>query len=419
MYALVDANSFYCSAEQVFRPDWRGKPIVVLSNNDGCVVAANRQAKEAGIEKFKPFFQVQALCEQKGVIALSSNYELYADLSSKMMQVIARFAPEQHIYSIDESFLSFDRCYPAIPCLKTHGMKLRRAVWRECRLPVCVGFGPTLTLAKIANHAAKKILGYNGVCVLDSEQKRRAILSKLSAGDVWGIGKKIQARLKFMGINTALELADYPPALARKEFNVEVERTIRELNGQSCKAWDQSRADKKQIYSTRSAGKRITDLESLRQALAKHANIASSKARQQNSLCKVMLCFANSSPFDEKAVTRRAVHRFAYPTSDVTQITKAATLLAEELFCEGVRFYKIGVGLLDLTDGKHEQSDLFNPMPNDPKLMTVYDSLNQRYGSDTLFLGAQGIAQKWGMRREMLTPHYTTKWQDLPVIKCG
>ncbi|HFQ5220393.1 TPA: Y-family DNA polymerase [Vibrio vulnificus] len=419
MYALVDANSFYCSAEQVFRPDWRNKPVVVLSNNDGCVVAANRQAKEAGIEKFKPFFQVRALCEQKGVIAVSSNYELYADLSSKMMQVIGRYAPEQHIYSIDESFLSFERCYPAIPCLNTHGMKLRRAVWRECRLPVCVGFGPTLTLAKIANHAAKKIYGYDGVCVLDNIQERRAILSKLSAGDVWGIGKKIQARLKFMGINTALELAHYPPALARKEFNVEVERTIRELNGQSCKAWDQSRADKKQIYSTRSAGKRITDLESLRQALAKHANIASSKARQQKSLCKVMLCFANSSPFDEKAVTRRTIHRFAYPTSDVTQITKAATLLAEELFCEGVRFYKIGVGLLDLTDGKHEQSDLFNPMPNDPKLMSVYDSLNQRYGPDTLFLGAQGIAQKWGMRREMLTPHYTTKWQDLPVIKCG
>ena len=419
MYALVDANSFYCSAEQVFRPDWRGKPVVVLSNNDGCVVAANRHAKEAGIEKFKPFFQVKALCEQKGVIALSSNYELYADLSSKMMQVIGRYAPEQHIYSIDESFLSFERCYPAIPCLKTHGMKLRRAVWRECRLPVCVGFGPTLTLAKIANHAAKKIQGYNGVCVLDSEQERRTILSKLGAGDIWGIGKKIQARLKFMGINTALELADYPPALARKEFNVEIERTIRELNGQPCKAWDQSRADKKQIYSTRSAGQRITDLESLRQALAKHANIASLKARQQNSLCKVMLCFANSSPFDEKAVTRRAIHRFAYPTSDVTQITKAATLLAEKLFCEDVRFYKIGVGLLDLTDGKNEQSDLFNPMPNDPKLMSVYDSLNQRYGSDTLFLGAQGIGQKWGMRREMLTPHYTTKWQDLPVIKCG
>ncbi len=163
MFALVDANSFYCSAEQVFRPDWRGKPMIVLSNNDGCIVAANRQAKEAGIEKFKPYFQVKALCEQKGMIALSSNYELYADLSAKMMQVIGRFAPEQHIYSIDESFLSFEHSFPAIRSLKEHGMKLRRAVWRECRLPVCVGFGQTLTLAKVANHAAKKIEGYNGV----------------------------------------------------------------------------------------------------------------------------------------------------------------------------------------------------------------------------------------------------------------
>ncbi|MDF2156029.1 hypothetical protein P2G85_20440, partial [Vibrio sp. CAU 1672] len=139
MFALVDANSFYCSAEQVFRPDWRGKPVIVLSNNDGCVVAANRQAKKAGVEKFKPFFQVKDLCEQKGVIALSSNYELYSDLSAKMMHVIGRFAPEQHIYSIDESFLSFERCHLTIPCLKAHGMKLRRAVWRECRLPAYSG----------------------------------------------------------------------------------------------------------------------------------------------------------------------------------------------------------------------------------------------------------------------------------------
>lgn len=156
MFALVDANSFYCSAEQVFRPEWRGKPVIVLSNNDGCVVAANRQAKEAGIAKFKPYFEVKALCELKGVIALSSNYELYADLSSKMMDVIGRFAPEQYVYSIDESFLSFHRCFPAIKDLREHGSLIRRAVWKECRLPVCIGMGTTLTLAKIANHAAKK-----------------------------------------------------------------------------------------------------------------------------------------------------------------------------------------------------------------------------------------------------------------------
>lgn len=418
MYALVDANSFYCSAEQVFRPDWRGKPMIVLSNNDGCIVAANRQAKEAGIEKFKPYFQVKALCEQKGIIALSSNYELYADLSAKMMQVIGRFAPEQHIYSIDESFLSFERSYPAIKCFREQGMLLRRSVWRECRLPVCVGFGPTLTLAKVANHAAKKIEGYNGVCVLDNERERKAILGQLSVGDVWGIGRKITRRLELMGINTALKLANYPPALIRKEFNVEVERTVRELNGQKCKGCDTARADKKQIFSTRSAGQRITDLESLQQALCKHANIASFKARKQKSLCQVMLCFAKSSPFDSLPVSRRAVHRFAYPTADVNQLTQAASKLAEQLFQQDVRFYKIGVGLIDLVDGQNEQPDLFNLIPNNPKLMNVYDTLNNKFGSETVFLAAQGISQKWSMRRQMLTPQYTTRWVDLPKIKC-
>lgn len=418
MFALVDANSFYCSAEQVFRPEWRGKPVIVLSNNDGCIVAANRQAKEAGIEKFKPYFQVRALCEQRGVIALSSNYELYADLSEKMMQVIGRFAPEQHVYSIDETFLSFERCLAAIGDFRQHGTLIRRAVWKECRLPVCVGMGPTLTLAKLANHAAKKIPGYSGVCVLDNEAERLKVLAKTPVSDVWGVGRKLSSHFKLMGINTALDLAKKPAPLMRKNFNVEVERTIRELNGQRCKDWDVARADKKQIFSTRSAGQRITDVESLRQALCLHAGIASRKARKQRSLCRVMLVFASNSPFDEKPVSFKAIHRFAYPTSDVTQITSAASRLANEVFHEGVRFYKFGVGLLDLQDGRHEQKDLFNPCPNDEKLMAVFDSLNQRYGDGAVFLAAQGIGSKWEMRREMLTPQYTTRWRDLPKVRC-
>ncbi|MCC4226273.1 MAG: Y-family DNA polymerase [Pseudomonadota bacterium] len=418
MFALVDANAFYCSAEQVFRPEWRGKPIVVLSNNDGCVVAANRQAKEYGIEKFKPYFQMKALCEQRGVIALSSNYELYADLSSKMMAVIGRFAPEQHIYSIDESFLSFERTTAAIPCLREHGQMLRKSVWRECRLPVCVGMGPTLTLAKIANHAAKKIAGFNGVCVLDGVTERESVLAQLAVSDVWGVGKRLTTHLKQLGITTALQLAKYPAPLARKVFNVELERTVRELNGQVCKQWDEARADKKQIFSTRSFGERIEDETSLRQALCHHAGIASRKARKQHSLCKVLMCFASSSPFDDVSYSRRVVHRFPYPTADVTQITKVVSELTHSLFSEGVRFYKVGVGLLDLVDGRQEQADLFNPTPNNAPLMSVFDGLNQRYGQNTMFLGAQGIEQKWQMRRQMLTPQYTTRWADLPKVQC-
>ncbi|KAB0483315.1 Y-family DNA polymerase [Vibrio chagasii] len=418
MFALVDANAFYCSAEQVFRPEWRGKPVVVLSNNDGCVVAANRQAKECGVEKFKPYFQMKTLCEQRGVIALSSNYELYGDLSSKMMEVIGRFAPEQHIYSIDESFLSFERTALAIPCLREHGQTLRKSVWRECRLPVCVGIGPTLTLAKIANQAAKKIAGFDGVCVLDTLVERERVLAQLSVSDVWGVGKRLTTHLKHLGITTALQLAKYPAPLARKVFNVELERTVRELNGQVCKQWDAARADKKQIFSTRSFGERIEDETLLRQALCHHAGIASRKARKQQSLCKVLMCFASSSPFDDAPYNRRVVHRFPYPTADVTQITQVVSELTAQLFSEGVRFYKVGVGLLGLVDGRQEQTDLFNPTPNNTPLMSVFDGLNRRFGQNTVFLGAQGIEQKWQMRRQLLTPQYTTSWTDLPQVKC-
>ncbi|WP_434363048.1 Y-family DNA polymerase (plasmid) [Parasalinivibrio latis] len=417
MFALVDANSFYCSAEQVFRPDWRGKPVIVLSNNDGCVVAANRQAREAGIEKFKPFFEVRARCESAGAIVCSSNYELYGDLSDRMMQVIGRFAPEQHVYSIDESFLSFHRCR-AIPDLRAHAEELRRAVWKECRLPVGVGMGSTLTLAKAANHAAKKMAGYQGVCVLDTEAERVEVLSRMAAGDVWGIGRRISARLKAEGIETALQLSRAKPGLIRKSFNVEVERTVRELNGEVCNGWDAARADKKQIFSTRSMGERITEFDSLRQALCKHAGIAAAKLRAQGSLCSVLMVFAGNSPYDERPKSFKQVYRFPFPADDTTVITKAVASLVPALFQEGVRYYKVGVGLVDLVSAAHVQPDLFDTQPGNPALMNAFDVLNRRFGTGAVFMAAQGIDPKWGMRRAFLSPQYTTRWGDLPVVRC-
>lgn len=418
MFALVDANSFYCSAEQVFRPDWRGKPIIVLSNNDGCIVAANRQAKELGVPKFSPYFQVKHLCQQKGVIACSSNYELYADLSMKMMSIIGRFAPEQHVYSIDESFLSFKQCYPAIQCLRTQGQLIRRAVWKEARLPVCVGMGATLTLAKVANHAAKKIQVYKGVCVIDNEPERIAILQSMSASDVWGVGRRISKKLALMNINSALELANMPAGLARKQFSIEIERTVRELNGQVCKVWDEARADKQQIFSTRSVGERIVDYDSLLQALSKHVGIAAVKARKQGSHCKTMMLFASNSPYDDHPVNFKVLVSFACPTNCTKELTQAMSNAAVKLFRTGVHYYKIGVGLLDLSCEKHTQFDLFNPPKANPALMKTLDAINQRYGTDTLFVAAQGIEHKWAMRRELLTPQYTTNWKSLPLIKC-
>jgi DNA polymerase V len=370
------------------------------------------------VPKFAPYFKVKDLCKKQGVIACSSNYELYADLSMKMMTIIGRFAPEQHVYSIDESFLSFKHCYPAIQCLRTQGQLIRRAVWKEVRLPVCVGMGTTLTLAKAANHAAKKRPDYKGVCVIDSEQERIAILHSMSVSDVWGIGRRISKKLALMNIHTAYDLAKTPPGLARKQFSIEIERTVRELNGQVCKQWDEARADKQQIFSTRSVGERIVDYDLLLQALSKHIGIAAAKARRQGSHCKTMMLFASNSPYDDYPVNFKVLVTFPCPTNCTTELTQAMSNAAPTLFRLGVRYYRIGVGLLDLSTQKHTQLDMFNTSNANPALMQALDGINQRYGTDTLFLAAQGVEQKWSMRRDLLTPQYTTDWKSLPAIKC-
>lgn len=295
---------------------------------------------------------------------------------------------------------------------------IRRAVWKECRLPVCVGMGKTLTLAKLANHAAKKIEGYQGVCVLDNEVERQRVLKSVDVADVWGIGRRLSAKLKVMKVQTAWDLSRLDPAMAQRQFSIEMERTVRELNGQVCKQWDGVRADKKQIFSTRSLGERITELPLLQQAISKHVAIAAYKARKQHSMCKVMMCFANSSPYDAQPASIKSVHQFSYPTADTCVLTRTANAMLEAMFKPNVRYFKIGVGLLDLVDGKHTQLDFLNEQPDNPKLMGVFDALNQRYGADSVFLAAQGFEQKWAMRRERLSPQYTTRWGDLPVVRC-
>lgn len=418
MYALVDANSFYCSAEQVFRPEWRAKPLIVLSNNDGCIVAANKQALALGIKKFQPYFKVQSLCEKMGIIVCSSNYELYADLSSKMMQVIGRFAPVQHVYSIDESFLAFDNCQQSIPCLVQHAQKLRKAIWKETRLPVCVGLGPTLTLAKLANHVAKKWPNYQGVCLLARPQIRQPLFELLAPGEVWGIGRKTAKKLLDLGVNNIAKLARLKPHQIGQHFNIELERTIKELNGEVCKGWDETRADKQQIFSTRSVGQRILDSDSLQQALAKHAAIAAVKARQQGSMCGTLMAFSANSPFDKQPRSFKIVKHFTPATNNSSDFIKAINDNMDSLFKTGVQYYKVGVGLLDLSNAQHQQYDLFNERKSDDGLMKLLDNINQKYGTDTARLASQGVDEKWAMRRQFLTPQYTTHWHDIPKIHC-
>jgi DNA polymerase V len=421
MYALCDVNSMYASCEKVFDPSIRKKPVVVLTNNDGCICAACGIAKRMGIgKKFVPYFQVKKELEAAGAVIRSSNYELYADLSQRMMDTCARFAPDINVYSIDECFLYYGKQANAPKeGWGTLGMQIRKAVWREVRLPICVGIGPTPTLAKVANHAAKKMEGFKGVAVLDTKEIRKTVLSKMAVTDVWGIGNRLGRRLNMLGVNTAWELANRDPTQIRKEFSILVENTVRELNGEVRHTWDTVRGAKKEIYSTRSFGQRITDFEELRSALASHAEVVATKLRKQKSLTSSMTLFATSSPHDTEDYFRKSYfYHFAVPTNDTRNILKVIEIAMSQLYKPHVRYYKCGVGLMDLQNEELFQYDLFTPSNDNTKLMACMDTINARYGRSTVHIAAKGFEQKFAMRRAFLSPQYTTKLKDIPKIIC-
>lgn len=418
MYALVDAVSFYASAEKVFDPAIRSKPVVVLTNNDGCVCAICPIARRLNIPKFGPYFKVKHLLEQNNVVIRSSNYELYADLSDKMMNIIARFCDTQHIYSIDESFLHFDGYTSLIKDWHEYGHTIRRTVWRETKLPVGVGFGPTPTLAKAANHAAKKLSGFNGVAVINSEQTRQAILQRMSCEDVWGIGRRLAKKLKIMNIHTAWDLTQQNPRAMRRAFSVVVERTVSELNGITCLNWDDVRQDKREIYSTRSFGERICEPTALKTALINHVTTVANKLRAQRSLTHQLYIFAASGAHENKYYKKSFVYKFPSPTNDTCVMANAVSEVFNKIYQPGIRFYKCGVGAVELISEQFQQNDLFNKSPDNPKLMQCLDTINNRYGKGMLSLASSKLNDRWHMNRDFLSPQYTTRWRDIPKIYC-
>ncbi len=418
MYALVDAVAFYASAEKVFDPAIRSKPVVVLTNNDGCVCAVCPIARRLNIPKFGPYFKVKHLLEQHKVVVRSSNYELYADLSAKMMNVIGRFCDTQYIYSIDESFLHFNGYTPLIQNWHEYGHTIRRTVWRETKLPVGVGFGPTPTLAKAANHAAKKLSGFDGVAVIHNEQSRQAILQRMSCADVWGIGKRLAKKLNIMNIHTAWDLAQQNPKTMRRAFSVVVERTVSELNGIACLTWDDVRQDKREIYSTRSFGERISEPTALKTALINHVTTVASKLRGQRSLAKQLYIFAATGKHEDRYCKKSFIYKFATPTNDTCVMANAVSEVFTHIYKPGVRFYKCGVGALELTSVQYQQTDLFSQSADNPKLMQCLDTINNRYGKGILTLASSKLNQGWHMNRDYLSPQYTTRWHDIPQIHC-
>ncbi|WP_324701250.1 translesion error-prone DNA polymerase V subunit UmuC (plasmid) [Pantoea agglomerans] len=420
MFALADANNFYASCETVFRPDLRGQPIVVVSNNDGCVIARSAEAKRLGIKMAAPLFLNERFFRQNGVHVFSSNYELYGDMSARMMALLGEMAAGQEVYSIDESFLDVTGIGNLIP-LETFGHQMRERIRQETGLIIGVGFGPTKTLAKMANHAAKKWTQTKGVVDLSSRTRQRKLLHLTDVSDIWGIGPRITKRMHQLGITTALQLADSNISMIRKNFDVIVERTTRELNGESCIALEDAPPPKQNILNSRSFGERITELEDMKQAVTLYATRAAEKLREQHSRCRhIGVSIATARHGDDPQYSNTASCICDYPTSDTRDIIESALRGLSTIWRDGYRYAKAGVMLGDFYQSDVAQFDLFSeqqPRANADALMAALDAIN-RSGRGKIFFAGQGEHDSaWQMKREMLSPRYTTRLKDIPRIK--
>ncbi|MHB9805477.1 translesion error-prone DNA polymerase V subunit UmuC [Pantoea ananatis] len=420
MFALVDVNSFYASCETVFRPDLRGKPVVVLSNNDGCVIARSAEAKALKIPMGAPYFKLKNDFRRHNVQVFSSNYALYADMSNRVMTTLEDMAPAVEIYSIDEAFMCLDGMQ-RLTSLDELGRKVRARIKQETHLTVGVGIAQTKTLAKLANHAAKKWSKTGGVLDLSNIDRQKKLLALVPVEDVWGVGRRISKRLNAMGITTAKDLAEQSTYIIRKHFNVVLERTVRELRGEPCLELEEFAPTKQQIVCSRSFGSRITEYMDMRQAVCAFAERAAEKLRKERQYCKQIAVFVRTSPHAEGEVFygNQANGKLFTPSNDTRDIIRVAMDALDQIWIDGHRYMKAGVMLGDFFSQGVSQLNLFDeyrPQPNSEALMRVVDGLNQS-GKASLFFAGQGIEKSWAMKREMLSPAYTTRFSDLPIVK--
>ena len=422
MFALADVNSFYASCEAVFRPDLRGKPIVCLSNNDGCVIARNAPAKALGIRMGTPWFQLREQVFNEKINVFSSNYSLYANLSHRFMTLLEEMSSRVEAYSIDECFVEasgIDRYMP----FEEYGQQLREHIFRSTGLTIGVGLGESKTLAKSAQWASKEWPQFKGVLALTRDNPRRTekLLSLQPVEEVWGVGSRTSKKLQVMGITTALQLARANLAFVRRNFTVVLERTVRELNGESCIALEDAPPAKQQIVCSRSFGERITTYDAMHQAICQYAERAAEKLREERQHCRHISVFIKTSPFsvNETYYGNVASEKLVVPTRDTRDIIAAAVRALEHIWLDGRRYAKAGVMLNDFTPAGVAQLQLFDdvqPHRNSDKLMKVIDGINHS-GMGKVWFAGRGTAPTWQMKREMLSPAYTTNWKDLPVAK--
>jgi len=417
MFALVDVNSFYASCETVFRPDLRGKPVLVLSNNDGCVIARSAEAKALAIPMGAPYFKLRDDIRRHRIHVFSSNYALYADMSSRVMTTLEQMAPSVEVYSIDEAFLDLTGVRNCM-VLENFGREVRETIKRNTHLTVGVGIAQTKTLAKLANHAAKKWKQTGGVVDLSNIDRQRKLMALVPVEDVWGVGRRISKKLNAMGIVKAKDLAEQSTWIIRKHFNVVLERTVRELRGESCLALEEFAPTKQQIVCSRSFGSRITEYMDMRQAVCAFAERAAEKLRKERQYCRQISVFVRTSPHADGEVFygNQATGKLLTPSNDTRDIIRVAMDALERIWVDGHRYMKAGVMLGDFYSQGVAQLNLFDeyqPQANSEALMRVVDGLNQS-GKASLFFAGQGIQKSWSMKRDMLSPAYTTRVSDLP-----
>ncbi|HGF0672366.1 TPA: Y-family DNA polymerase [Klebsiella pneumoniae] len=421
MFALCDVNSFYASCETVFRPDLKGRPVVVLSNNDGCVIARSPEAKPF-VKMGEPYFKQKDMFRRHGIIAFSSNYELYADMSNRVMTTLEELSPRCEIYSIDEAFCDLTGVRNCRD-LTDFGREIRETVLRRTHLTVGVGIAQTKTLAKLANHAAKQWQRQTGGVVdLSNLERQRKLMALLPVDEVWGVGRRISKKLEAMGIKTVLQLADTDIRFIRKHFNVVLERTVRELRGEPCLGLEEFAPVKQEIVCSRSFGGRITEYHEMRQAICSYASRAAEKLRGEHQYCRFISAFVKTSPFalNEPYYGNNASVKLLTPTQDSRDIITAATKCLDVIWRDGHRYQKAGVMLGDFYSQGVAQLNLFDanaPRKNSEKLMEVLDHLNAKDGRGTLYFAGQGIQTAWQMKREMLSPRYTTRFSDILSVR--
>lgn len=415
-YALVDCNSFYCSCERLFRPDLARKPVVVLSNNDGCVIARSKEAKDLGIDMAGPFYKWRKFCQQNGVSWFSSNYALYGDISSRVMEVLQQFCPSIEQYSIDEAFLDLRGMKVDLDWAR----RLHETVLRWTGIPVSVGIGATKTLAKIANNHGKKT-GSNAY-IISEQTQLEDILDGKELTSIWGVGWRGVKKLNRYGIWTALDLKKSEPLFIRKKFSIVLERTVRELNGEACIGFEPEIAKRKNIQVSRSFGTLLAEYAELEQALVSHATRAAEKLREQGSLTSAVYVYLRTNPHREGGqYSNGSAAELIVPTATTFEIVEAATRILPAIYREGYEYQKVGVMLLDLVDqGMHTQQDMFGiteSICKKKELMGTLDKINKLYGRSTLHLASEGTGGgKWKLRSQYRSPRYTTDWNDLPRV---